>query len=54
MPQKILHALNINISRAWHSGSYTLMGKPMKNLELYYPMILFTYFSQPELGILYQ
>ena len=31
--------LTIIISRAWYNGSYTMMAKPMKTLELHYPTI---------------
>ena len=27
--------------RAWYNGSYTMMAKPVKSLELHYPMIQF-------------
>ena len=27
--------------RSWYNGSYTMMAKPMKSLELHYPMIQF-------------
>ena len=38
--QKITHALAISC-RAWYNGSYTMMVKPMKTLELHYPVIQF-------------
>ena len=31
--------------RAWYNGSYTMMVKPMKTLELHYPMIQFLIIS---------
>ena len=31
----------INIWRAWYNGSYTMMAKPIRALELHYPMIQF-------------
>ena len=30
-----------HISRAWYNGSYTMMAKPIRALELHYPMIQF-------------
>ena len=30
-----------HIRRAWYNGSYTIMAKPIKTLELYYQMIQF-------------
>ena len=30
-----------HIWRAWYNGSYTLVAKPIRALELYYPMIQF-------------
>ena len=38
--QKITHTLAI-FCRSWYNGSYTMMAKPMKTLELHYPMIHF-------------
>ena len=35
------HAYACHIRRAWYNGSYTMMAKPMKTLELHYPMIQF-------------
>ena len=32
---------NYHIWRAWYSGSYTMMAKPIRVLELHYPMIQF-------------
>ena len=29
----------LTIWRAWYNGSYSLIGKPIKMLELHYPMI---------------
>ena len=29
------------ISRAWYNGSYTMVAKPIKSLELHYTMIQF-------------
>ena len=31
-----------HISRAWYNGSYTMMAKPIRALELHYPMIQFS------------
>ena len=31
--------------KTWYSGSYTMMAKPMKTLELHYPMIQFLIIS---------
>ena len=33
--------LMVTISRAWYNGSFTRAAKPIKSLELYYPMIQF-------------
>ena len=35
------HAYAHHIFRAWYNGSYTMMAKPMKTVELHYPMIQF-------------
>ena len=35
------HAFAYLICRAWYNRSYTMMAKPMKTLELHYPMIQF-------------
>ena len=35
------HTLTINIWRAWCNGSYTMIAKPIRALELHYPMIQF-------------
>ena len=32
------HAYAFHIRRAWYNGSYPMMTKPMKTLELHYPM----------------
>ena len=34
-----------HIWRAWYNGSYTLMLKPIRALELHYPMIQFLVIS---------
>ena len=34
---KVMHTLTI----LWYTGSYTIMAKPIKSLELHYPMIQF-------------
>ena len=39
MTQKITHTHAI--CRSWYNGSYAMMAKPMKSLELHYPMIHF-------------
>ena len=31
----------LDILRAWYNGSYTMMAKPIRDLELHYPMIHF-------------
>ena len=33
--------LMVSISRAWYNGSYTMVAKPIKSLELHYTMIWF-------------
>ena len=33
------HAYAFHICRAWNDGSHTMTTKPMKTLELHYPMI---------------
>ena len=33
------HAFAYLICRTWYNRSYTMMAKPMKTLELHYPMI---------------
>ena len=33
--------LVVAISRVWHNGSYTMVAKPIKSLELHYTMIQF-------------
>ena len=35
------NGLMVAISRAWYNGSYTMAAKPIKTLELHYPMITF-------------
>ena len=35
------HAYARHFCRSWYNGSYTMMAKPMKSLELHYPMIQF-------------
>ena len=35
------HAYARHFCRSWYNGSYTMMAKPMKTLELHYPMIQF-------------
>ena len=35
------HAYARHFCRSWCNGSYTMMAKPMKTLELHYPMIQF-------------
>ena len=35
------HAYAPHFCRSWCNGSYTMMAKPMKTLELHYPMIQF-------------
>ena len=32
-------AYSYDIWRAWYNGSYTMMAKPIRTLELHYPMI---------------
>ena len=39
--QKITHTLAIFVDISWYNGSYTMMAKPIKTLELHYPMIQF-------------
>ena len=39
MPQN--HAFAYHICRPWYNGSYTMMARPMKTLELHYPTIQF-------------
>ena len=34
-------AYSYRIRRAWYNGSYTMMAKPIRALELHYPMIQF-------------
>ena len=31
----------LDIWRVWYNGSYTMMAKPIRDLELHYPMIHF-------------
>ena len=33
--------LMVAISRAWYNGSYTMVAKPIKSLQLHYTMIQF-------------
>ena len=40
-PQKITRLLTIFAEHGRYNGSYTMMAKPMKILELHYPMIQF-------------
>lgn len=40
MPQKFTRA-PCHFCRAWYDSSYTMLDKPMKTLELHYPMIHF-------------
>ena len=35
------HAYARHFCRSWYNGSYTMMAKPMKSLELHYQMIQF-------------
>ena len=35
------HAVTIFGEHAWYNGSYTMMKKPIRALELHYPMIQF-------------
>ena len=35
------HAYARHFCRSWYNGSYTMMAKPMKSLELHYAMIQF-------------
>ena len=35
------HACARHFCRSWYNGSYTMMVKPKKTLELHYPMIQF-------------
>ena len=35
------HAYAPHFCRTWYNGSYTMMAKPMKTLELHYPVIQF-------------
>ena len=35
------HAFAYHTCRVWYNGSYTMMAKPMKTLQLHYPMIQF-------------
>ena len=35
------HAFAYHTCRGWYNGSYTMMAKPMKTLQLHYPMIQF-------------
>ena len=39
------HAYARHFCRSWYNGSYTMMAKPMKTLELHYPMIQFLIMS---------
>ena len=36
-----MHALAIFVDHGINNGSYTMMAKPMKTLEIHYPMIQF-------------
>ena len=35
------HSLVVAISRAWYNGSYTMVARPIKSLEMHYTMIQF-------------
>ena len=39
------HAYARHFCRSWYNGSYTMVAKPMKTLELHYPMIQFLIIS---------
>ena len=39
------YAFAYHICRSWYNGSYTMMAKPMKTLQLHYPMIQFLIIS---------
>ena len=43
--------LMVAISRRWYNGSYTMIAKPIKSLELHYTMIQFLFIGNVSLNL---